>query len=504
MEKIYLILSAILYGTLFPPHNFYFVSFIVFIPVIIFLLKNESIYSSIKWGVIYGVLASIISINWIYENRGADLLTRLLSGSGLFLIVGVQYSIFFVMTTISKKIFKNILFIIPIFWMIAEEFLFYDQFSFPWVVPSLIVSGFDLFIQVGDVVGSVGISGLIFLGNILILQIFFSIKNNKKIVLSLMSVSLFFLVVIGYGYVKIDGLNFQSDTTKLALVNPSIAVEDKWNDSLKPKLIERQKFLTDSISKFNPDLIVWGETNFPGYLKSKHEDVKWFRDFSKERKIPLAIGTLGYQLKEEGYDKFNSIIYFDENGKTTQYNKIMLVPFGEFFPYSDYFPFLKDISLGQANFDRGTKYVDFQLENSKICVNICYEALFPHFIRDLSLDSDFIINVSNDAWYEGSNEIYQHNVFNKFRAIENRKPVVRIGNRALTGYYDCYGNYTKVMGIYENGATTIDLKRCSDGSIFSKISPIIRSTLLMLGFLIILISIVKIIMNRFSSNIKGV
>ncbi len=153
-----------------------------------------------------------------------------------------------------------------------------------------------------------------------------------------------------------------------------------------------QAVLTD---KQPPDLVVWPEVPAPLY-----DDDPRFRDvaatLAREAKTYLLAGVVGHTQKG---DPLNSALVVGPAGEPLgRYDKVNLVPFGEFVPWP--FGFIRKISSEAGDFQPGNKIVIFPVENHKIAAFICYESVFPDFVRRFAKGgAELLINISNDGWY---------------------------------------------------------------------------------------------------------
>src|SRR5262249_38412017 len=126
----------------------------------------------------------------------------------------------------------------------------------------------------------------------------------------------------------------------------------------------------------------------------------------------------------------------------SRYHKRHLVPFGEFMPFSDWFPALNNLREMKASFSSGKGPVQFHLvdHEATIAPLICVEDTFPHSVREhVDNETDFLVNVTNDGWFGNSNAQWQHGIAALFRAIENGLPLVRCANNGLTCWIDARG-----------------------------------------------------------------
>lgn len=219
------------------------------------------------------------------------------------------------------------------------------------------------------------------------------------------------------------------------------------------------------------DLIIWPETSFPSLLSS--DVLKNNSDF----KIPKLLGDIitqtnaelfigGYDLKSpsERYQfesEFNTAFLFDKSYKLKDvYHKIRLIPFGEGLPFGPFNYFLSKYLTNVSFFAAGEKQTLFHLENKTSFVSaICYEILFPQFIRAALLNQkeepQFLINLTNDSWYGNTAEPSQHLFLAKWRSIEFNLPIIRSTNTGISTVIMADGSESARLNIGEK--TFIDL-----------------------------------------------
>ena len=124
-----------------------------------------------------------------------------------------------------------------------------------------------------------------------------------------------------------------------------------------------------------------------------------------------------------------------------QYDKTHLVPFGEIFPFRKYLEKFIPIVRDMGDFTPGDKLNLLKSPYSNYGVSICYEDIFPDLVRRLSKNgAEVLVNISIDSWYLNTSAPYQHFYMNVFRAIENRRWVIRSTASGISGYIDPYGS----------------------------------------------------------------
>jgi len=509
-----------LYGFLFPPIESSYFIFIILLPLISVLKQDNTKRESFNSSFIWGGSAAFIAAFWIFSNVGTTPLLRVISGIGMMVIVGTFYGFFGLFFYLLKKYFgKQYIWLVPLVWIGMEHLMLYDQFTFPWVTIYNTMTYKLEFIQISDIFGSSFISFLIVLFNVIIYRFaeeIFYLKNKKQIIgLPLLGVSIFLLILYygDYRLTEIDNLlatkeaNFK--TANVSLIYPNLGAKEKWKKGKFREIVETQFKLSETaITKFDStigktDLIIWGETNFPGYLQVKPQFYSRFKRFARKNRVNMLIGSLGFdRIKTENKQddivlKYNSAFNFAKSGKVVRYDKIKLVPFGEVFPYSNIFSFLKEISLGQANFDRGTEQTIFTLQNKKnesinYTVSICYEGLFSYYNAEYANQgSNFFVNISNDAWYEGSTEIYQHSRFNIYRAIENRRSVVRLANKAENSYIELTGKLNVLFDKESIIAKTVNIVSNDEKTFFTRNHKFVKYVIIYANLLMLVFVLVK-------------
>ncbi|MBU4485695.1 MAG: apolipoprotein N-acyltransferase [Candidatus Delongbacteria bacterium] len=491
--------SGALLGYMYPPITSSYAVFLILIPFFHQLMAHPE--KSVKISFVFGLFLSFTSTYWIFYNAGAgEMWIRIMSGIGLFIVNATYYAIFGLLYNASYKIFKDkAVWTIPILWGGMEHLMLYEEMAFPWTFIAHTLTGKTEFIQITEYFGVISVSMLAVFISVLL---YLGLKNilEKKYFQASINIQLALLIIFGsiiFGHYRLNDLKVEIQSMpsiKAALIHPGLDVEYKWEKENFKKIIETQFSLSDRSLNENPSLIIWGESNFPRYLENNPSYIQDFILYSAKNNVDLCVGSPGYDYfpETESFKKYNSVFYFDQNNNMNRYDKRKLVPFGESFPYSWILTFLKDISLGQSNFDKGENNEPFVMtDGTRFHTNICYEALFPYYNSSIVMKgSQFIVNVSNDAWYEGTKEIYQHSRFNVFRAIENRRSVVRLANKAENSLFlpsgeqnilfDASKNIQKVVSVPLNDKLTIFSRF---GHYFASIVIIINSLFLIFGFI---------------------
>ena len=181
------------------------------------------------------------------------------------------------------------------------------------------------------------------------------------------------------------------------------------------------------------DLVVWPETAFPEviYPQLLGRYRKKVSQISVEYDVQILSGA--YQRDRYGGQVYNGLVLMKGDRVLSSYQKTVLLAFGEYFPFSNYFPKLKKMFPMVSDFGRGPGPTVIEGQSFKIGAQICYEGLFDYFSTELQQKgAQMFINVTNDSWFGYPFEPYQHMFMTLARAVENRRPLVRVTNTGIS------------------------------------------------------------------------
>ncbi len=250
--------------------------------------------------------------------------------------------------------------------------------------------------------------------------------------------------VWGHGMFSLHRPEAAGEQFRVALIQSNIPEEIKWRPEAKEKILEIHDKLTQLASYDSPDLVVWPEASFPGYFNRAIEADK-IRTQAQRLGTSILVGSPHYENEETYY---NSAYLVRGPGKPEErYDKIHLVPFGEYIPAKFLFGWLMPVAdaLGVGDFSAGKKYTLFHLyDDVSFAVAICFEDIFPELSRTFAeRGARFFVFITNDSWFGSSSAPYQHLAASIFRAVENGLPVVRVANTGVSALIDAQGRITK-------------------------------------------------------------
>jgi len=369
----------------------------------------------------------------------------------------------------AKLIYRNtkfsILYII-VFLSLFEYLRAHLFTGFPWLMPSMIFSSNVYLIQIFSFVGS-------FSANIIVLTIsvlpfiFFSSFRGKNALLLILLIPI--VILLFCGILRYYNKSILKNTDQLVtIVQPNIKQKNKWilknREQHLKNLFELSIKSQDSFNNKNR-IIIWPETSFEGSIPS---ETKLLSNISKKilknKNTTLILGL----LRNNENKVFNSLVFLNSEGDITHnYDKVKLVPFGEYIPFRQYLTILKNI-LPPRDFTSGkikSNPTIYGFEN--IVTLICYEILFTkEIVKRLSKKTNLLINITNDAWFGKTVGPYQHLALAKIKAVEFGLPLARVANTGISAYVSPYGEIVGNISLYKRGVKTFNLVSSLDYTLY--------------------------------------
>jgi apolipoprotein N-acyltransferase len=223
------------------------------------------------------------------------------------------------------------------------------------------------------------------------------------------------------------------------MLQENLSYEDP-QDVLREKFEHGYVRMADRIQSAN--LLILPESTSPTFFESDPEYRDTLERLAKRFSLGLVFNNVRDAEDQGEWRYFNSAYFLDSNGVLEGvYDKIHLVPFGEYLPLANIFSFVQVISKDVGTFAAGTDYRLIDIGGHPANAIICFEAAFPNLVRRFVANgSQLIINLTNDAWYGDSAAPYQHIAIARLRAVENRRFLLRAANSGISGIIEPSGS----------------------------------------------------------------
>jgi len=512
-NKLFVVIIApLLLGAIttfsFSPYNLTFINFFTF-SILLFLIllvnrRTQSKYRKKKsyryffyLGCAFGFGFFLSGNYWITISLTHDDMFKGLIPFALILIP-LFLSLFFGLAILLAGIYaeKSISFVL-LFSLIFSVFEFFRGnilTGFPWNLIAYSWSWSIETIQILSLIGTYSLS-LISITFFCIPFLFFKKKIEKKNIFFLLIFLMIFIVNYSYGIFKANNSNFSFDENlNVKIISPNFSLKDYQNQTEEFQL-ERLIKISDPI-KNEKTLFIWPEGIF---YESHLEDIKKYKylfkeKFSENHLIALGINNFTNANDENNQKYFNSLVILNHKLEILSlYNKVNLVPFGEFLPFERVLSKfgLKKITQGYNSFSAGDIRTTINLGNKfnkrLILPLICYEIIYSGEIKSKKQFPDLVVNISEDAWFGKSIGPYQH--FSKaiYRSVEEGIFIARSANKGISAFISPNGNVLKSLNTGESGNIQLNFPYYYESTLFSNYGNKIFFLIILLYIFLILI-----------------
>jgi apolipoprotein N-acyltransferase len=459
------LLSGVLQILVFPNINFYFLCWIAMAPLLYALLRGRGgegeLFDSegrslrpftlwqgflIAW--FNGIIWYLGTCYWVYPvmhgygKLAAPVAALITLGYGL--IMGVHHGIFGMLVVLMARRStignRRPLLLAPVFW-VAVELLRDRGIGVPW--DPLGNSQVDNipFARIAQTTGVYGLSFAVMLVNCaFVAALLLYGQRRKNLLISAAAAA----IALQIGVFAKPATEPATHQAVLVQENVPLLDQPEWTpryfDQTMADLVKVSIEAAPRAEPNNPGLIVWPESPAPFFIADPRLQ-KWLITLAQDRNSYLIVGSLG-QTQTAGKEQLlNSALVMDPRGNVVgQYDKIHLVPYGEYVPYQNLLFFASKLTREVGDFARGTQRKVFDLNGIHVGIFICYESIFPNEVREFTENgAQVLINISDDLWYGETGAPAQHLQMARMRAVENHRWVLVATNNGTTASIDPYG-----------------------------------------------------------------
>lgn len=386
---------------------------------------------------------------------------------------------------------------VPVLWTCMEYAKSHLLTGFPWENLAYSQHSFLSIIQIGDITGFYGITFLIVFVNVAIADLISLQKsgsNKKRVWIEVSAAALLFASTYAYGVYRIGSVDEsvrKIKTEPVALIQGNIDQSIKWEPSFQDESLRIYLDLTRKTSQGtnpSPGLVIWPETATPFYFQDVDDRHREILRLARESRTWLLFGSPSY-IPERGtdYSRNSAFMISPEGSIAGRYDKMHLVPFGEYVPLRKYFPFMSRLVAGVGDFLTGSGFTTLKTDHHRIGVLICYEAIFPEISRAyIQGGADLLVNITNDAWFGRTSAPYQHLSMTAFRAVESRRYIVRAANTGISAIIDPVGRISNQTDLYRKSGLAGSVRYLQIDSIYVRVGDVFAYACLVgLGIMLI-------------------
>jgi len=455
--------SGLLLTASFPKFDWWGLAWIAWIPLL-GSIRNKSSGTAFKLGFIAGGIHYISLLYWITGvMKTYGQLPALVSWGILLLLVlylSLYLAAFSALLISLTRQSPRWIWTAPFLWVGLEYFRALFLSGFPW--ENLGYSQYKLLplIQISDIFGVYGLSALVVAANVVLFETWQAVQTKRAIPWkALLIVGFATAACWFYGnwcLAHFDTLVRGAPKWPIALAQGNIDQSKKWDPTFQLETLHRYERLTERSLEEGPALVIWPETALPFYLFENERLTRRFLEIVQDAKTYFLVGSPSFSSENGKVLYHNSAYLLDPDANVLgRYDKVHLVPYGEYVPLKGLFPFLGKIVEAVGDFVPGKKGQLLSTPSADVGVLICFEVIFPELARVMAANgAHFLVNITNDAWFGRSSAPHQHFSMAVFRAVETRRACARAANTGISAVIDPLGRVYKKTPLFEEAVAT--------------------------------------------------
>jgi apolipoprotein N-acyltransferase len=363
-------------------------------------------------------------------------------------------------------------------WVVLEWVRGWFLSGFPWLPLAASQWQRATILQIAAFTGAGGISFVLVMLNLGMAAFAHRLSRERHSGLNRRSqefmLALFLLIVCMAIHVQetFNRGRFSQDFARLALVQPYVPQAVKWDPANGPAILQTLEELTLAAARTRPDLILWPEAVTPWAVRGDERVKDFVEDLVTRAGTPLLLGSIAVEQRGTADERwFNGVMAVtpDFGLQPTYYAKRRLVPFGEFVPFRSLLGWIsKFVEVGgdfEAGDDAQPLVVGLRGGVTVVGPLLCYEDIFSNLaLSSVRSGADILMVFTNNGWFGEGGAAYQHAAHSVLRAVETRRPVIRVGNGGWSGWIDEFGSVRAVLNdtagsVYFRGTQTIAVSR---------------------------------------------
>ena len=429
-----------------PPFHLVVPSFVCLVPAVWLIVGGEAdprpLRRQLVQGFWFGLLSNGLVLYWMIVALWHFTPLSALGYAATIAVLALWYAVLFAVTGwVRRRTGVGLLLVFPILWTAVEWAIGHQgDIRFPWLGLGTSLTRYPTAVQIADVIGARGVTLLLAAANAALALAWLERRHRSHLVRHVGAVLAGLALALGYGAVRMRTLTLRP-LGRVAVIQPNVGFDEKWRANRDSLVDELLSLSAQAIRETRPSLTVWPEAAVPGYfLQYPNWEVR-IRAQAAATGVPLVVGGLDARPDPGGWDYYNAAFVYDADGRPAPdppYHKNYLVPIVERVPFVTprWFDNLQWFG-GATPGERGPVY---RLPLGRFGILICYESAFEDLPRRYRrLGADFLVNITNDAWFGNTSAPYQHAAHLVMRAIETRMGVARAANDGISEFVDPLG-----------------------------------------------------------------
>jgi len=465
--------SGLALAAAFPKIDLNLFAWVAFVPLF-YAIEHQSLQRVFGYAWLQGLACFIASIYWVvialHDFANVPSLLAILPMLLLASIMAI-YTATAIWSGefIARRLRIANLITIPLAWAALEWVRTYFPIGFPWNLLGYAAYRNLELIQFAEFTGVYGISALIMLFNVVAYAVIFQAYPRRVQIAGLGTLTAAMALALVFGAWRIHQLSAiaPQGSLKVAMVQGDIPQSLKWD----PKFLETSFHVyqteTEAAVQRGADLIVWPEAaaafffqpggSYPAQFAADAAYRQRLLQLAARIDEPILFGAPALGVEDERVGFYNRAYLVSAQGTVEGwYDKIQLVPFGEYVPLRRLLGGLVNrVVTGFGDMFAGHGQTLFPVHGAKLAVLICYESVFPNLTRNaVRLGANILVNITNDAWYGKSSAPYQLLAMAAIRSAETKAPMVRVANTGISALIQPDGAITSPTTLFTRGTET--------------------------------------------------
>ncbi|MCC6764381.1 MAG: apolipoprotein N-acyltransferase [Deltaproteobacteria bacterium] len=434
------------------------VAWIALVPLLLAALGRGT-GAAFRAGWLAGVVFYLATLYWLVFTIGTYTnLSPLVSVGPLLLLcafLALGFGIVAAACEWARRAGVELALVAPPAWVVVEWIRTYVLGGFPWVSLGYSQYRATYLVQFVEVTGVYGLSALVVLVNVVVYTAVRRwLAGEAPSTRAMLALASLLAMLVGWGYWRVHDLAARpaKGTLRVGFIQGNVPQDVKWDPAYQEATIARYEALTREAVAGGAELVVWPETAAPFFFQQESDLRDRILDLARRLRVWLVVGSPAFSYDHAVLRMHNRVYLVGPDGTADQfYDKMELVPFGEYVPLKSLFFFVDKVVEGVGDFRAGDTPVVFRTTRGNFGTLICYEGIFPDLTRRfVDGGADFLVNITNDAWFGRTSAPYQHLAMATLRTIENRVPLVRVANTGFSAMVDSDGTIRWRTGLFES------------------------------------------------------
>jgi apolipoprotein N-acyltransferase len=454
-------LSGVLFSFSFAPARLDLLAWIGLVPFFWALSRSSTRAHAALLGFGFGFTFSLLDVSWVYRTllihghfAPLPAVLTLLGMVATLALFPVGFAC--ALDMIGGRGYGPAI-VAPFLWVLFEYLRTVVLTGFPWDLAAYSQADRLVVAQVADITGVYGISFLVVLVNATVWEACERLTARRGLKWSMIATTACALIlVLGYGWVRLNQFPQAQEsggTCTVGLLQANVPQELKWEDTAREFTFQTYERLGREAVNQGAKLLIWPETAAPVMFGSRDNGWKRPGEISTRLEVPMLVGAPSVRMIRNEMHYFNSAFLVDANSLRYRYDKVHLVPFGEYMPLSWLLPIGPGLAAREADYSPGDEMTVMRMNGCPpFSVLICYEAIFPGLSRwALNQGARLLINITNDGWFGATAAPYQHLQMARMRSVENRVWLVRCANTGISAIVDPSGRIVDQIPLNRQG-----------------------------------------------------